>query len=111
MINGFDPIATPDARVLILGTVPSQRSLEAGEYYAHPQNALTICDSCGFGPRVPPTRAVRERASLRRGERSAMRWRSANMRSNLTHKGLPHTLTAIMQKGKLSALTYRDGRR
>lgn len=40
MIRGFDPIATPDARVLVLGTVPNQRSLEAGEYYAHPQNAF-----------------------------------------------------------------------
>jgi TDG/mug DNA glycosylase family protein len=40
MISGFSPISFPDARVLILGSFPSQRSLEAGQYYAHPQNAF-----------------------------------------------------------------------
>jgi double-stranded uracil-DNA glycosylase len=37
---GFPAIAAPDARALILGTAPSVRSLEAGEYYAHPRNAF-----------------------------------------------------------------------
>lgn len=38
--TGFPPIAGPDARILILGSLPSRRSLEVGEYYAHPRNAF-----------------------------------------------------------------------
>lgn len=38
--EGFPPITRPDARILILGSLPGQKSLAAEEYYAHPQNAF-----------------------------------------------------------------------
>lgn len=37
---GFPPIAASDAKILILGSLPGQRSLAATEYYAHRQNAF-----------------------------------------------------------------------
>ena len=34
----FDAFYRKDSRILILGTMPSPKSREAGFYYAHPQN-------------------------------------------------------------------------
>lgn len=38
--QGFDPIAAPEAKVLILGTLPGAMSLEMREYYAEPRNCF-----------------------------------------------------------------------
>ncbi len=38
MIYSFAPIIDKDSRILILGSMPSIRSLELGQYYGHGQN-------------------------------------------------------------------------
>ena len=64
--RGFPPIAAPDARVLILGSLPGAVSLAARQYYAQPHNAFwrIMGELFGAGPDVPYAgRADRLRAS------------------------------------------------
>ena len=51
-IVGFAPIAAPDARVLILGSLPSVKSIQKHEYYGNPQNTFwrVMGELFGAGP-------------------------------------------------------------
>lgn len=58
-VRGFPPISRPDARILILGSMPSRESLARRQYYAHPRNAfwpiisdLLGIEAAGYAARV-----------------------------------------------------------
>jgi hypoxanthine-DNA glycosylase len=38
--RAFDPVVDAHTRLLILGSLPGDASLKAGQYYGHPQNAF-----------------------------------------------------------------------
>ncbi len=61
--SGLAPILPRSLRALILGSFPSEASLAAGQYYAHPQNWFwRVLEACGVAPSATAPYRSRVRA-------------------------------------------------
>jgi hypoxanthine-DNA glycosylase len=68
--RGFPPIAAPDARALILGSLPGALSLARGEYYAQPRNTFWRIAGELFG--FDPAGTYAERVEALKANRIAL---------------------------------------
>lgn len=66
-LHGLAPIAGKEARVLILGSFPSEASLRAQRYYAHPRNQFWAVVEALFGVARDDSYARRCRQLAARG--------------------------------------------
>ena len=74
-IFSFEPVWRSDAKLLILGSMPSVESLRQGFYYAHPRNAFWPMLADILGEKLPST--IEEKKEMLISRRIAL-WDSAH---------------------------------
>ena len=121
--RSFEPVYTHEARVLIVGSMPSVKSLEDAQYYAHPRNAVWPVRFEIFG--VEPTRDYEVKKALIRDNGLAL-WdvaeaceREGSLDSNMRDityndfaslfESCPHIHTVLCNGGTAHALFLKTG--
>ena len=60
VVHPFEPLVSPESRILILGSFPSVRSREQMFFYGHPQNRFWRMLAAVYGEKVPETLAEKK---------------------------------------------------
>lgn len=121
--RNFEPVFAPDARVMIVGSMPSVKSLEMAQYYAHPRNAFWPILFDVFG--AEPTQDYEKKKALIRENGLAL-WdaaacceREGSLDSAMRdivysdfgalYEKCPHIHTVLCNGGTAHALFMRSG--
>ena len=121
--KSFDPVFAPQARVLIVGSMPSVKSLADAQYYAHPRNAFWPVMFDVFG--VEPTADYEKKKALIRDNGLAL-WdvagvceREGSLDSNMRdityndfgmlYEKCPQIHTVLCNGGTAHALFMKSG--
>lgn len=67
IVHPLKPVWDENSRILILGTMPSPKSREAGFYYGHPRNRFWPVLAAVFGEEVPVDTEQRKAFCLHHG--------------------------------------------
>ena len=65
VVHPIEPVFDADSKILILGTMPSPKSREAGFYYSHPRNRFWPVLAALFGEEVPKENSQKRSLLLR----------------------------------------------
>jgi hypoxanthine-DNA glycosylase len=100
---GFPFFASPDARVLILGSLPGKMSLEQGQYYAHPRNGFwpIMGELVGAKPELPYKQRIAKltESGIALWDVCARGYREGSLDSAI-EKPVPNDFAAFFRKHK-----------
>jgi hypoxanthine-DNA glycosylase len=113
-LQGLAPVATRRTRVLVLGSFPSEASLAAGQYYAHPRNQFWTILSTLWGLDLRALRYAERLDEVRR--RGLGIWdvyascRREGSLDSAIESALPNDLAGLVQRlPSLRAIAHNGG--
>ena len=121
--RSFEPVYAPDARVMIVGSMPSVKSLEDAQYYAHPRNAFWPILFDVFGEEATrdyeAKKALIRRHGLALWDAAGVCEREGSLDSNMrdvqfndfaaVYEACPHIHTVLCNGGTAHALFLKSG--
>ncbi len=112
VIHTFDPVYDADSKILILGTMPSVKSREAGFYYMHPQNIFWRILSDLLDMDVPATIDAKRKMLADNGIALWDVLKSCEIKGSLDssiRKPVPNDIHGLLQNSSIEAI-FTTGR-